>query len=540
MAKLPEPSRAATEFDDAGDFLAQFLSANPQNFAPPPPPAPIVAEPAQVAAPVSSTRPVAPVAFNPPPAPAPVAAPEPETGSISLADLLPDLFGDEAPTASPFNPGPQVPVSPPASPSQTAQPNPALPNPVEVLPPASQPRFEVELSPKERKQQEKLAKLEQKKQARLAKLEQKQEAKLAKLEQKNQTKAAKQEQKRLAAQTKLLPKEEQRLAQIQQQTLQEQQKQRQIEEARREKEQQKQAQIEQKESYQRAKLTREQKAREKQLQLELKEREKQIRLEQKAQEKEVRQAQKERERELRLVEKEAQKAEKEQDKQLKAELKEKEKLARLGLLAAEGEELTEEQKFKLDALKSMGSGGSSNIPVFIAGAIALFIVAGFLMLTVLVPSEVTLDDLKAPDNSVRFDFKDGITDGMVKAIVDTKGFDAKTAKQIKVSMVAATNTMSPGQVADYFTKLAKEKEFRNSSELDPAVLQGMTPRGVGPVVRAMAWPTKDPTKYELMVVLLIPLNGGSAGALNPQVQNANGPASGSGTIILMGKVSLPT
>src|SRR5690349_2794738 len=117
MAKSPEQSSRTTEYDEAGDFLAQFLASNPQNqviVAPPPPVKPAVepvAPPSFTAPSNFASPPPAPTSNFAPPPPPPTFSPAPpppvaDSGSISLADLLPDIFNESTLSAEPTLPNP--------------------------------------------------------------------------------------------------------------------------------------------------------------------------------------------------------------------------------------------------------------------------------------------------------------------------------------------------------------------------------------------------------------------------------------------------
>lgn len=498
----PKESQTTTEYDEAGDFLAQFLASNPQNsvVAAPPPP---VSEPVKFAAPA----PVAP------------ASAAKEEGDVSLANLFPDLFETNIDTLIGNRNGPGSVATP--APAVAPGPEEPLPSPFDILPPLETPTPAGELSPAERKRREKQAKLERKGEEEARKREEK---------------ARKVEQMR----SQIGQKDQQRLTSIQKKALAEQakaQKQEEAEQARleklRQKEQEKQAKLRAKEEADRNKLSKEQKEQEKQARLEQKAKEQQEKTQQKQLEKQIKLQQKQADKEGRLERKE-------KGKLFEQERKEKELIAQMGWLPANGEELSEEQKSKLDMLRAASRGGNGNTAIFVAVALALFMIAGFLVLAFfIIPPDISLGDFKAPDNSARYDVKSDTIDNVKKTVITVKGYDQKLAKRVDVEMLAATNAGSLDQISIYYNNLMKEKEYGTPQQLDPTLAYALAPRGVGAGPRPVFF-KKDKEPDYIMVLMLVPLNNqGVVNAINSQVNIINSPVSPSGTLILMMKVKLP-
>ncbi|MEI6046795.1 MAG: hypothetical protein WCS37_20810, partial [Chloroflexota bacterium] len=392
------------------------------------------------------------------------------------------------------------------------------------------------------KKQTKETALEEKKRTKELELAQKEQAKKAELAQKEQAKKTELAQKEQAKKTELAQKEQAKLVKIQQKALADQEKQQQKDLAEQEKqakiqqkEAEKEARLREKEARERAKPTEEQKAQARQEQLEQKEREKELKAQQKEVEKEERLQRKEVEKEERLQRKETESLD-------KLERKEKEQLAQLGLLAVDGQKLTEEQEAKIEALRNLPQSGGSTA-IFVAIALALLLVAGGLVLAFfIIPQEVSLGDLKAPEKSIRYDFNSDALDTIKKNFIKASGYDTKMAKRVNLDMLTATNPDSPDNIYKYFNDSMKEKGYNTSQPLAATTASSLTPPGVGSVKKSVFWAKKESKPIDpLPILILVQLDGNSKSveSINKQVQIINSPVGAAGTLLILARLELP-
>lgn len=397
-----QPDRRSNQ-DEGDDFLGQFLASNPQPLPPTPPP------------PTRSPSP-------------PSASVAPANGGISLADLLPDLFGANAQMSSGFGTA-QPPVVPPPFPTDSPSP---YAQPGIVPPPPTQPA----------------------------------------------------------------PIQEVIAPQI---------------------------------------SAKEQKKREKAMQKAQKAREKELSDAQKAQERQVRQAQKEQE--------QAQKGQEISARQSKKTQEEQADLARLGLIAADGEELTSEQQIKLEAFRNLkkGGGGNKNTPILIAVGVTLVVIAFSLVLAFfIIPPEISLGDMKAPDKSVRYEVKPSVIDQIKREVVALKAYDEKKAKRVQVEMLAVTNPGNQAQILDYYNNSMKEKGYPNGELLDSGLASALSPRRLGTGGRPMFWPKKESQERSLVIVISLANNPGNLAAANDIIiQQSETPLTPNGSFVMMIKFNLP-
>ncbi len=605
MAELPKQSaqNSATQVDEAGDFLAQFL-ANPANFTPPPAPkAPAKApafvpapsnlsssfslpSPSNFALPPTSSNSVGfnsfslPVA-NPPPFAALPAEASPysppmttdfsstaEEDALSISDLISGLLeqaplppANFAPLPSPFDILP--PISEPETKGKGKKAKVA--NPAKDLPQdKDQKRIEI-LRAKAAKLQTKFEQDEQIRQQKLAERQaalelKRQEAgensrKQTKF-QKEQEKQARQQQQQEAKQLKLEEKRREQLLKIQEEEQKRlmllQEKAAQSRESLDEKQlhqQKKQAQLELKEQEKRLKL--EVKDRETLAHLREKEQQKLLNAnltpEMKAQQKQLEAQRKIEQKQARQQQKDAQIEQKYQAADAKKSRKEQELLSQLGLLGIPEDQITPEQQAKIEALKAISSSGtgSKNLGIYAGGAIALLVVAFSLILAfVLVPAEVSLGDLKAPEKSIKYDFKSEAIDEIKKNLFTARNWDTKTQKKFELELLAGTNAGSANDIINSFISSIKEKEdYKPVQPADIALAQQIVPRGVGVGPRPLLFTKKDMDKDgSLYMVMVIPMNGnqGAANAMNKAVQIVNSPVVAGGSLIIMARVKLPS